>query len=141
MSASRNATRVCFCYQVPNVSLVVFHKITNRATPNRVGVYTIALQIFKTFNLILPDMEWMHSNRNQIHTLTQTQLHVLRNNNYKVGISCLINKFPTLNDKIPSNGLTSLCFLSKLSVKNFYRRGKCSICITIFHSMHMKSLE
>jgi hypothetical protein len=43
-------------YQAPNMS-TDSNKITNRTTPNIVGVYKIALQLLKTFDVMLPEME------------------------------------------------------------------------------------
>jgi hypothetical protein len=41
------------------------HKISNRATPRQVGLYEIALNLFKTFILILAETELIHLNWNQ----------------------------------------------------------------------------
>jgi hypothetical protein len=53
MSASGHALRVCLHYQVLNVSFADLFKITKRASPNNVGLYKIAIQLFKIYNLLL----------------------------------------------------------------------------------------
>jgi hypothetical protein len=54
MSASGHALRFCLHYQVPNVPFVDLHKITKRTSHQSVGLYKIAIQLFKTYNLLLP---------------------------------------------------------------------------------------
>jgi hypothetical protein len=54
------------------VSFVDLHKITKRASPNNVGIYKIALQLYKTFNLQLPKKELVNLNWQQTSTTGQT---------------------------------------------------------------------
>jgi hypothetical protein len=83
------------------VSFVDLHKITKRASPHSIGLYKIAIQLFKTYNLSLPQNEWVHLNWQQTITSKQTTFKIVRNNNYKVGMNCKSNKFHVLNNKIP----------------------------------------
>ena len=101
MSASGKALRVCLHFRVPNVSFVDLHKIIKRASPNNVGIYKISLQLYKTFNLQLPEKEWVNLNWQQTSTTRQTTLKIIKNNNYRVGLNCQTNKFHVLNDIIP----------------------------------------
>jgi hypothetical protein len=83
------------------VSFVDLHKITNRTSPNNVGLYKIAIQLYKTFNLLLPEKEWVRLNWQQTFTSRQMTFKIIRNNKYKVGMNCQSNKFHVLNEKIP----------------------------------------
>ncbi len=78
MSASGHVLRVCLHFQVLNVSFVDLHKITKRASPNNVGLYKIALQLYKTFNLQLPEKEWVHLNWQQTFTSRQTTFKIIK---------------------------------------------------------------
>jgi hypothetical protein len=68
VSASGSALRVCLHFQFQDVSFVDLQKITKRASPHSVGLYKIAIQLFKTFNLSLPQNAWVHLNWQQTIT-------------------------------------------------------------------------
>jgi hypothetical protein len=62
------------------------------------GEYNIALQLYKTFNHMLPEVDWQQLNWSKTHSTRQKIFGVLRTNNYRVGLNCLANKFHILNE-------------------------------------------
>ena len=105
--ASANSLKMCLHYPVEMISYHNLHKMTNRATPEMLCNYKLALQLYKTYNQQMPTDEWLHLNFNQIITSRQTLFMTSKNNNLKVGMNCLTNRFQHLNGKIP------LCWLNK----------------------------
>ena len=96
--------RTIFFFKIKKLELTNWHVsvlITKRASPHSVCLYKIAMQLCKTYNLLLPEKEWVHLNWQQTFTLRQTTFKIIRNNNYKVGMNCQSNKFHVLTDKIP----------------------------------------
>ena len=73
--------------------------------PSTMGEYKIALQLYKTFNNMQPELDWDQLNWSQTNATCQITFSVVRMNNYKVGLNCLANKFHTLNGKIPLDWL------------------------------------
>ena len=99
--ASSNALKVCLYYPILPYSYLDLHKITRRATPDMICKYKLALSLNKTFNDQLPYNEWLHLNFNQIITSRHVMFITLKNNNKKVGINCLANRYHCLNGIIP----------------------------------------
>ena len=63
--------------------------------------YKLALCLFKLYNTEFNELEFVGLNFNQILTGRQTNFISLKNNNLKVGINSLSNRFYLLNNKIP----------------------------------------
>ncbi len=99
--ASSNALKVCLHYPRTQYSYFDLHRITKRATPDMICKYKLALSLYKTFNDQLPFNEWVHLNFNQISTSRQLTFITLKNNNKKVGLNSLANRYHSLNGKIP----------------------------------------
>jgi hypothetical protein len=99
--ASSNALKVCLHYPRTQYSYFDLHRITKRATPDMICKYKLALSLYKTFNDQLPFNEWVHLNFNQRSTSRQLTFITLKNNNKKVGLNSLANRYHSLNGKIP----------------------------------------
>ena len=105
MSASGNALRMCWHYRKNEESFVNLHQISNRATPEQMSKYKLALALYRTFNNQLPVNEWLHLN-NQIVTMTrQTSFSTRKINNYRIGLNILVNRFHELNGEVPCDWL------------------------------------
>ena len=99
--ASAAALRVCLHYPDNSISYEELHKRTNRATPEMMCEYKLALLLYKSFNDRQPEGEWLHLNDNYICTSRQTHFKVKRAHISKIGLNCATNRFYHLNDKIP----------------------------------------
>ena len=101
LSASSKALKICCCNHEYNLSFINLHKSCLRATPDEMMHYKLALSLFKLYNSEFNEFEFVGLNFNQILTSRQTNFVSSRNNNLKVGINCLSNRFYILNNKIP----------------------------------------
>ena len=82
------------------MSFVNIHEMCNRATPEMLLRYKMALSLYKTYNLKFNSIEFTALNFNQILTRRQTKFFTLKSNKFKVGGNSLANRFYLLNNKI-----------------------------------------
>jgi hypothetical protein len=97
---SAQCLRMCLNYPDEMISYENLHKITNRATPEIMSQYKLALSLYKVFNDKTPINEWLHLNFTQINTSRQTHFMVSKTNKLKLGMNCLTNRLNYLNGKI-----------------------------------------
>ena len=64
LSASAKALKVCVRSADNGTSFLNLHKMCNRATPNEMMTYKIALTLFKLYNKDFNCIEFVHSNLN-----------------------------------------------------------------------------
>ena len=118
--ASANALKVCLHYPRFLYSFFDLHKITRRATPDMICKYKLALSLYKTFNDQLPYTEWLHLNFNQINTSRQVMFITQKNNNKKIGMNCLTNRYHYLNGVIPLDWMNKSYNSFKIECKNLF---------------------
>ena len=121
LSASAKALKACVRFADDGTSFLNLHKMCNRATPNEMMIFKIALTLFKLYNKDFNCVEFVHLNFNQIITGRQSKSRTHKNHNTKVGLNALANKFNNLNDLIPLSWLN-------LSVDSF-KYGKYMSCL------------
>ena len=71
LSASARALRVCLKNYDWYVSFEDLHAMAKRATPEKLMLYKLSLQLFKIFNYSIPVTEWDLLNQNIIFTSRQ----------------------------------------------------------------------
>jgi hypothetical protein len=54
LSARGNALRVCYHYQLQDVSFSDLHRLAKKTTPNEIGKFKIAMQLCRTFSFMMP---------------------------------------------------------------------------------------
>ena len=86
-------------------SFMNLHKMCNRATPECMMKYKLALSLHKLYNKDFNNIEFLLLNQNQILTSRQTLFKTLKTNTYKVGINSLTNRLSLINNLIPLNWL------------------------------------
>ena len=101
LSASAKALRVCTSYVDYGQSFMNLHKMCNRATPESIKKYTLALSLHKLYNKDFNIIEFVHLNQNQILISRQTMFKTLKSNVFKVGMNSLTNRLTHINDFIP----------------------------------------
>ena len=101
LSASAKALRVCTSYVDYGQSFVNLHKMCNRATPDNIMKYKLALSLHKLYNKDYNKIEFVHLNVLQILTSRQTCFKTLKDNVYKVGMNSLTNRLTHINEIIP----------------------------------------
>ena len=110
LSASARPLRVCSRNYDNYISFNDLHKICNRATPDQLMLYKLALALHKLYNVEFNPIEFIILNFNQILTGRQENFISLKSNSFKVGINSLLNRLHFLNNKIPLSWLNlSLC--------------------------------
>ena len=105
LSASAKALKVCVRFGDSGTWFLSLHKMCNRATPNEMMIYKIALTLFKLYNKNFNCVEFVHLNFNQIITGRQSKFRTHKNHNNKVGLNALASRFYYLNDLIPLSWL------------------------------------
>ena len=88
------------------MSYDTLHSINNRALPNQMLLYKLALTLFKLYNFRLPQFEWLNLNFDQILTSRQVFFEVINAPHFRVGNNVLVNRLSALNRKIPLVWLT-----------------------------------
>ena len=101
LSTSAKALKVCCKNYANDLSFINLHKNCKRATPEELMIYKLALSLFKLYNHDFNQLEFVGLNFNQILTRHQTNFITLKDNNFKVGVNALSNRFYLLNNKIP----------------------------------------
>jgi hypothetical protein len=79
LSASGRALRVSLHYPNPNISFVELHRIAKKATPATMGEHQLALQLYKTFNLMQLELVWDQLNWSQTNATCQINFGDIKN--------------------------------------------------------------
>lgn len=118
--ASANSLKMCLNYKTDMISYIDLHKMTNRATPEMLSDYKLALSLYKIFNNESPQNEWLHLNFSQITTSRQINFMTSKSNNLKLGINSLTNRLHHLNGKIPLEWLNKTFNCYKIECKKLF---------------------
>ena len=78
-------------------SFAQIHELTNRAVPEMMRIYKMAIQLHKLYNSNDHSLEWVSLNENQILTSRQAKFYILKSNKYKVGLNSVTNRLSCLN--------------------------------------------
>ena len=100
LSASAKALRLSMPFSNNLISFEEIHKKCNQSTPSHIAQYKNALELFKLFNAALPSKNWIDLNNQIIVNRRQNFFNCIRVNNFKIGLSTMVNKFFSLNGKI-----------------------------------------
>ena len=117
LSTSSKALKMAIDYRDPLITNNNVHLITKRATPEMYSSYKLSLLLYKTFNYCIPLDEWSHLNFEQTFGTRQEKFHVNLNNNLRVGMNAMCNRFHFLNDKIPLDWLNKSFLAYKIECK------------------------
>ena len=132
---------MCLHYPKLMYSYYDLHKMTKRATTNMICTYKLALSLYKTFNERLPYSEWLQLNFNQVSTSRQIMFLTHKQNNLKIGLNCLSNRYHHLNGKIPLKWLNNSFDSSKIECKhlflNFWKILKDLHCRVLYYMKHV----
>ena len=120
LSASAKAIRVAFHYPDTGISFLQLHKMAKRATPEMFRKYKLALLLHRTFNEKIPLNDWLSLNFYQSNSSRQTTFNIRRNNNLRVGMNILNNRFNELNNIIPLTWLNMNINKFKIMCKNLF---------------------
>ena len=117
LSAWAKALKSCVKNVDPMISFENIHIMCNRATPNQIMKYKLALFLFKLYNLNFNSVEFLSLNFNPVFTSRQSTFKILRNNNIRIGLNSLSNRLHLIKDIIPLDWLNILISLFKIKCK------------------------
>ena len=120
LSASANALKMALHYPKRNINYKELHRITNRATPEMLSMYKLALLLFKVYNDCWPLDEWIQLNENQYFTSRQTFFKTNTNNRLICGKNALNNRLHHLNGLIKLDHLNLNYDKYKIECKNLF---------------------
>ena len=99
-TASANALKIC----TPNYNYLMsydfIHKENNRAQPNQMLQYKLALMLYKIVRDEIPSREWLALNHEQLFTSRQKNCIITSTSNYKVGFNIPTRRLTLINNKI-----------------------------------------
>ena len=102
MSASANALKICSTWTNENVSFESLHTTNKRATPIKMSMYKLAIQLFKLYNSDTQNStpDWIDLNLQQNFNGRTTKFLVSNYAKYKIGSNLLVNRLSALNNTI-----------------------------------------
>ena len=92
----------------------------NRATPNKVMKYKLALSLYKLYNNDYNSLEFSLMNFNQVFTSRQTAFKILKTNRTRVGLNSLATRLHLINGEIPLDWLNNAFTTYKIKCKKLY---------------------
>ena len=107
VSISARAIKSCMYHPDNMISYFNIHKMNNRATPEAILYYKLAIQLYKLYNSNVDTYDWVLLNSNQIFTSRQMTFMAFKSNTTKVGLNLLVTRLSILSGKIP------LCWLNE----------------------------
>ena len=120
LSTSAKALKVCSKTFIDDISFFNLHRSFDRATPEQMMLYKLALSLFKIYNSNFNSIEFVMLNFNQIFTSRQTKFITSKSTHSKIGLNSLANRFYALNNKIPLDWLNHSFVTYKVKCKNLF---------------------
>ena len=102
------------------ISFESIHNICNRATPEHLMKYKLALCLHKLFNTDYNPIEFALLNFNQVNASRQTTFKTIKSNRTKIGINSLTNRLNVINNMIPLDWLNLSIETSKVKCKKLW---------------------
>ena len=120
--ASANALKLC----TPDVTILSthseIHKMADRATPMKMCQYRHAILLYKMFNSIICENEFIQMNFQLFDNARNPKIVFIRNQNYDVGKNTLLNRFCDLNNMIDKSWLELSLDTYKVKCKEMFLR-------------------
>ena len=119
-NVSATAIKVCMFYPDRMISHVNIHKMNNRAMPESLMTYKMALQLHKLYNTNDQSLDWISLNFDQILTSRQTTFMISKTNKTKIGLNTMANRLSILNGRIPLSWLNATLSTYKIKCKKLF---------------------
>ena len=120
LSASAAALKICVKFYDSTTSFASLHAITNRAEPNKIMQYKLAILLFKVINSETTSWDFFSLFFNQNFNERNPFINFRDTSHYKVGKNILTNRFPVLNNKIDTLWLNQSLSSYKIKCKNSF---------------------
>ena len=100
LSASASALKLCSPWSSEHTSFEILHTINKRATPIKMSLYKLAIQLHKIYNSENQTPDWIDLNYQQNFNGRTTKFLVSNCARYKVGSNLIVNRLSALNNTI-----------------------------------------
>ena len=100
LSASAKALRLTRPLGTTVLSFEELHKVCKQSTPSQIALFKLSIELYKLFNSENVSMNYTRLANQIVVGRRQNFFMCFRQNNYKIGLNSLINKFYHLNGKI-----------------------------------------
>ena len=118
--ASANALKLC----APGVTVYSthseIHRLSERALPEKMCLYRHAVIMYKLFNNIICENEFLHLNFQLYDNERGLNLVFMKNQQFEVGKNILLNRFAELNNKIDKRWLNLNLATFKVKCKSLF---------------------
>ena len=118
--ASANALRL----YAPGVTALSthteIHRLAERALPEKMCLYRHAVVMYKLFNSIICEDEFLHLNFQLYDNERSEKIVFVKNQNYEAGKNILLNRFSELNNMIYKNWLNLSLETFKIKCKTIF---------------------
>ena len=120
LTASSRALKVCLKNFDPYISYETLHKMAKRATPEKLMMYKLSLQLHKLVNHQIPVNDWLYLNEHIIQTSRQQRFKIAKHNRLRLGFNTISNRLWYLNDKIQLDWLNLSFETFKIKMKELF---------------------
>ena len=120
---SISAKAIKFCTRANDVRLISYenlHEMAGRSAPDKLIMYKLSLQLYRTFNQHIPTQDWVNLNCNSINWSRQSKFATRKENKLKVEMNSISNRFFYLNGKIELNWLNITYNSYKVKCKTLF---------------------
>jgi hypothetical protein len=100
LSASAKALRLTRPLGTTVLSFEELHKVCKQSTPSQIALFKLSIELYKLFNSENVSMNYTRLANQIVVGRRQNFFMCFHQNNYKIGLNFLINKFYHLNGKI-----------------------------------------
>ena len=128
MSASANALKICSTWTNENVSFESLHNTNKRATPIKMSMYKLAIQLFKLYNSENSTPDWIDLNLQQNFNGRSTKFLVSNCAKYKIGSNLLVNRLSALHNTIELSWLNLSLNSYKIKCKSLLLTQHRKLC-------------
>ena len=120
LAASAYALKIINNVSDLRISYQQLHIQEKRATPMSFAKYKLAIQLYKIYNKVDENNEWIDMNEQQNFNARNEYFHINDASRIKVGRNTLCNRLPCLNGNIKLDWLNLSLIAFKLKAKSIY---------------------
>ena len=120
MAASANALKLLNNVTDLRTSYTSLHSLEKRATPMNFAKYRLAIQLYKIYNDLSSNEDWIDMNFQQNFNARHDTFQIINTSNTKVGRNIICNRLTVLNNQIKLNWLNLSMTAFKLKAKSIF---------------------
>ena len=105
LAASSMALKICVSHYDSSISFNKLHELQKRATPTKMMWYRLAVQLYKVYNAIMMNDDWIDLNFQQNFNDRNNHVQINDASKLRIGRNTLMNRLNCINNKIELNWL------------------------------------